>query len=451
MNMKRKSPSMPAATAAKVEELPPKEQPAPAWSPLVRVAFRFVFVYFGLFCLATQISGSLFLLPTSSFRGFGLLWPMRPITFWIADQFFGVAEPLVYGRNSGETLFFWVQTFWLFILAIVATVVWSVVDRRRENYVTLHKWFHLFIRFALAASMFEYGMTKVIPTQFPQPPLNTLITPVGNLSISALLWTTIGASPVYEIFTGCAELIGGILLLAPRTTMLGALICLADSIQVFALNMTYDIGLKQISFHLILLSLLLLAPEFSRLTNFFFLDRSAGPSMQPPLFHSARSNRIALALQILFGLYLAVTYAYINWTYLYSAGDGSPRSPLYGIWNVDELSIDGQARPPVLNDYDRSWRRVIFDLPNTVAIQRLDDSFARYGVSLDVYKNTMALTKGGSKNWKAGFTFKRSGDDRLVLDGEMDGHKIQAQLQLSDFDTFRLLNSRFRWVRPDEP
>jgi len=443
--VKRKSPSV------QVEAPQRPESPVPRWSPLTRIAFRFAFVYFGLFCLSTQIAGSLFQVPFGSFRGFGLLWPMRPITLWIAEKFLGATEPLAYGRNSGETLFFWAQTFWLLILAIVATVVWSLVDRRRENYVTLHKWFHLFIRFALAASMFEYGMTKVIPTQFPRPTLNTLVTPVGNLSISALLWAAIGASPAYEIFTGCAELIGGILLLAPRTTMLGALICLADSIQVFALNMTYDIGVKQISFHLILLSLLLLAPEFSRLTKFFILDQPAGPSLQPRLFESARSNRIALGLQLLFGVYLIGTYAYINWTYLNSAGDGSPRSPLYGIWNVEELSVDGHAWPPVFNDYDRQWRRVIFDLPNIVAVQRLDDSFARYGASIDVYKNTLTLTKGGSRKWKSDFTFERDGDDRLILDGEIDGHKIHAQLQLSEFDTFRLLNSRFRWVRPEEP
>src|SRR5215471_9571113 len=212
------------------------------WPPLLRILFRFSFVYFSLFCLATQISGSLFLLPAASFRGFGPLWPMRSITIWIAEHVFGATEPLVYGRYSGETLFFWAQTLWLLIVALLATVVWSLLDRRRENYVGLHKWFRLFIRFALAASMFEYGMTKIIPTQFPRPPLNTLVTPVGNLSLSALLWTTIGASPAYEIFTGCAEVLGGILLMIPRTTTLGAMICLADMTQVFVLNMTYDIG-----------------------------------------------------------------------------------------------------------------------------------------------------------------------------------------------------------------
>src|SRR5262245_40290259 len=149
------------------------ERPVPYWSPLLRVAFRFSFLYFGLFCLATQISGSLFLIPTISFRGFGLLWPMRPVTFWIASHVFGVTDQLVFSRNSGETLFFWVQTFCILMFALVGTGIWSILDHRRENYVALYKWFRLFVRFALAASMFEYAMTKVIPTQFPRPPLNT--------------------------------------------------------------------------------------------------------------------------------------------------------------------------------------------------------------------------------------------------------------------------------------
>jgi len=420
------------------------------WNPLLRVGFRFAFLYFGMFCLATQIAGSLLQTPTSTFRGFGTLWPMRAITFWVAAHVFGVTDQLVYGRNSGETLFYWVQTFWFLLFAIVGTVVWSALDRRRENYVTLQKWFHLFLRLALSASMFEYGMTKVIPTQFPQPPLTTLVTPVGNLSISALLWTAIGSSPAYEIFTGCAELLGGALLLLPRTTILGALICLADITQVFVLNMTFDIGLKQISFHLILLSLLVLAPECRRLID-FFRGRATGPSTQPDLFASSRANRLAVIAQVLFGAYLVSTYTYINWTYWNSAGDGSPRSPLYGVWNVDLLTVDGEARPVSLNDYDRRWRRVIFDVPGTIGFQRLDDSFARYGASVDVYKHTISLTKGNSRKWKAGFTFEQTSAEALILDGEIDGHSIHAQLQLADFDTFRLLNSRFRWIRPEEP
>ena len=55
------------------------------------------------------------------------------------------------------------MTFCLLVTAIAATVVWSLLDRSRENYAELHKWFRLFIRFALAGQMIAYGMVKVIP------------------------------------------------------------------------------------------------------------------------------------------------------------------------------------------------------------------------------------------------------------------------------------------------
>ena len=155
--------------------------------------------------------------------------------------------------------------------------------------------------------------------------------------------------------------------------------------------------------------------------------------------------------QIVFGLYLVAMYAYINVRFWDVGGGGKPKSPLYGIWNVESISVDGQTRPALLNDYDRRWRRVIFETPDTVTFQRTDDSFARFGVVVDPSRRTVALTKRGSRNWKASFSFDRPSADRLILDGEMDGYRIRTELQLVNFDTFRLLNSPFRWVRPHDP
>src|SRR5262249_11374074 len=178
------------------------------------------------------------------------------------------------------------------------------------------------------SQMFEYGMTKIIPTQFRSPSLNVLVTPAGDLSLETLLWTSIGAAPAYQIFTGCVETLGGILLLAPRTTLLGALISFAALTHVFVLNMTYDIGLKLISFHLILLALFLLAPDFSRLANLLVRNQSAGPSTQPQLFASKHANRIALGVQIAVGVYLLTLQAYANWNYWFAEGGGSEKSAL---------------------------------------------------------------------------------------------------------------------------
>ncbi len=108
------------------------------------------------------------------------------------------------------------RCFWILAVSIAAAGIWSYLDRERKHYAALHQWFHLFIRLALASQMFEYGMTKLIPNQFPAPPLVTLIQPVGHLSLQGLLWASIGASPAYEIFLGGAEILGGLFLLLPR-------------------------------------------------------------------------------------------------------------------------------------------------------------------------------------------------------------------------------------------
>src|ERR1700745_2945471 len=113
----------------------------PRWNLALRIAFRFSLVYFGLYCLATQIITSLFTFKTGAGRNLpdpATLWPLRPVIFWTAAHIFHVNEPLstFFGGNSGssDTRFGWVMTFCLLMIATTSTVVWSLLDRRRENY-----------------------------------------------------------------------------------------------------------------------------------------------------------------------------------------------------------------------------------------------------------------------------------------------------------------------------
>src|SRR6202035_3317982 len=126
--------------------------------------------------------------------------------------------------------------------------------------------------------------------------------------------------------------------------------------------------------------------------NLFFLDRPAGPSTQPPLFATRRANRIALAAQVIFCATLVGVGVYGSWSAWHQFGGGGPKSALYGIWDVDQLAIDGQVRSPLVTDYGR-WRRAMFDIPGRMSFQRMDDSLARFGASIDVKKQTIALTK----------------------------------------------------------
>jgi hypothetical protein len=390
-------------------------------------------VYVALWCAATQVLGGIALTPFGALPALGPLWPMRAITEWTALHLFGVTATFEPG-NSGDTVFYWTQTLWLLCVSVVIAAIWWRFRGATRGEATLWRWFRLFLRFALASQMFYFGMAKVIPTQFVPPALTTLVQPIGNMGLSNLLWIFMGSSTPYQVFTGCAEIAAGLLLLSPRTTPLGALIALADMTQVFALNMAYDVGLKQITFHFIVMALLLLAPDAKRLAGAL-----------------VRSDERVHWPQVAFGAYLLATFAVLQIGQWRAAeSPAHPRSALYGIWDIDELSVDAGVRPAALNDYDRRWRRAIFDFPERMAFERTDDSLARYGVTIDTARRTLMLTKGNSRTWSASFTFEQPAEDQLTLDGEMDGHAVRMRLSRVGMDTFPLLNSDFRWVRPPD-
>jgi uncharacterized membrane protein YphA (DoxX/SURF4 family) len=440
----------------------------PRWNLALRIAFRFWMVYLGLYCLATQIITSLFSLGEGAdFPDPATLWPLRPVIFWTAAHIFHVNAPLspFWGGNSGtsDDMFAWVTAFCLLMIATAATVVWSLLDRSRENYAELHKWFRLFVRFALAGQMIAYGFSKVFPVQMPYPSLTRLLQPFGTLSPMGILWNSMGSAPAYEIFTGCAELAGGLLLIVPRTATLGSLISLAAMIQVFMLE--HDVRCAGKAACLPPHPALLLSPGPRRSTP------SQIPVAEPGhgAFHASATlpwrpgqpDRTCRANDI--GSVARRLYCHQCWGYWNTQGGGRPLPALYGIWEVSQMSIDGQPRPPLLTDSTR-WRRAIFDFPSRncaalykqvihtqsslcMAFQRTDDSIAPYGASVNLPERTLALTKSDDKNWTASFTFQRPAGDQLILDGRMDNHQVHMELQLTDRNKFLLVSRGFHWIQ----
>ncbi len=416
------------------------------WSTGKRLSFRFCFVYFGLYSVCGMFQ-AVIPIPKFDVPDPGTLWPFRQIIFWVAAHLFGARLPLVYADSgSGDKTFDWTEVFCVLIAALIATVAWSLFDRRRANYDVLHKWFRLYIRFCLAATILLYAFDKFIPLQMPYPSLSNLLEPYGNFSPMGVLWRSIGASPAYEIFAGLAELLGAVLLMFPRTVTLGALVCTADMFQVFMLNMTYDIPVKQFSFHLLLMSVFLLVPQMGRIADFFLRDRPVTLKHDGPLFQSPRANRIAIVVQLVLWIGILGMNAYQSRSVWYEYGPGRQRPPLYGIWEVALMTTDGQVRPALLTDEGR-WRRIIFDYPGSMTAQRLDDEIDNFTATIDTQKMSMALTDGKDKNWKALLTFTRPAPDRLVLDGTLNGHKVQIQLKRDDETKFLLESRGFHWVQ----
>ena len=273
------------------------EGAAEGWSAGKRLVFRFCFAYFGLYCLCGLFQ-AVILIPKIDVPDPGTLWPFRQAIFWVAAHLFGAKLPLIFsGSGSGDKTFDWTEVFCVLIAALFATAIWSIFDRRRTSYAPLYKWFRLFIRFSLAATILLYAFDKIVPLQMSFPGLASLLEPYGNFSPMGVLWNSIGASPAYEIFAGLAELLGAVLLMFPRTVTLGALVCAADMSQVFMLNMTYDVPVKQFSFHLHVAVAVPAGAALGGCTDSSCVTGRLASSRRRRCSRSPRANRIAGVVQ----------------------------------------------------------------------------------------------------------------------------------------------------------
>lgn len=413
------------------------------WSLAKRVGFRFVFAYLVLYNLPFPLGEPTF--TDNIAQKYDDLW--QPVVAWVGEHVLHLSYEISFApTGSGDTTHRYIQALCFLTLAALATLLWSALDRERPGYERLYKWLRLYVRFVLGYTMMVYGASKIIPLQMPAPSLARLIEPYGDSSPMGLLWTFVGASTQFEILSGLAEMLGGVLLILPRTTLLGALVCLADTAMILTFNMCYDVPVKLYSLHLLLMSVFLVAPDLRRLLNLFLLNRGAEAPYSPPLFRRARLERASLVLQVLFGLYLAGLSMYGVYEFAKAAGPYAPKPPLYGIWMVDEFSLDGEARPPLTTDAAR-WQRVIFQRAKSLTIQPMTGPNQTFTLELNEEAKTLSLGKPDDENWKASLTFDKSDEGRMTLEGEADGHKIQARLTRFDESTFLLKSRGFHWVQ----
>lgn len=407
------------ANAAEEENTPPA-------SPASAALLRFVAVYFATYMLG--------LVP-------------RPLASLVATRMLGAPGTLALtSTGSGDRAIDWAGALCAFGFAAAVTAAWTALQPRPRSDRWLRQWSQFGAGAMLGSIMVSYGMMKVFPVQMPAPTLMRLLEPLGQFSPMGVLWTFMGVSPGYQTFTGLVEFVGGVLLFWSRTTVLGALLCLMAAGQIFALNLAYDVPVKLFSLHLILLALFLLAPHAARLVRAVIHDASLVPpdTSATGLRRRRRwlAGRTVLALLVVL---TATSTAYQSWR---RVGPNAPRSPLYGIWDVVELRVDGTVRPPLVTDQQR-WRRLVFDQPGLMGVQRMDETFVVRRVKVDTAARSIDLLGlvGGDMGR---LQYDDAKTSTMTLSGSVDGQATVMRLERVDHTQFTLLQRGFRWVQ-DRP
>jgi hypothetical protein len=127
-------------------------------------------------------------------------------------------------------------------------------------------------------------------------------------------------------------------------------------------------------------------------------------------------------------------------------GGGRPRSPLYSIWNVEQLSVNCKA-PSVFLAGNCRHRRVVFDPADGMFVQSMDEPFSSFRARIDTRGQKLVLTEDGKQEWEGEFTCQRLSPNQLIVDGEMDDHRLHIQLQLVNPDDFPLVRRGFQWLQ----
>jgi len=262
----------------------------------------------------------------------------------------------------------------------------------------------------------------------------------GESSPAGLLWTFMGASPVYQAFTGLAELLASALLLSRRTTPLGSLVAVAVLANVVMMNFCYDVPVKSLSSLLLLSAVFLAAHDGRRIVDALVLNRPT-PAQDlgaPLLGPRLRCARVVAKL----GFILLVA-----WTPVQVSRNMAERraqavdGPFFGAWAVERITLDG-AQPT--RDEAR-WRQLAVPAAPIAVVRRARGEPLVFGLEHDAAASTITLTALDEAASVHVLKVERPAADELVLRGSMGG-AIEVHLRRIDLEHAPLLARGFHWI-----
>lgn len=414
------------------------------WSVSRKISFRFISIFFFLYMfpfpidqipwLGEHLSGWY-----ADFWGF--------LNKWSAGVFFGIDEFPPGNGGSGDRTHDWVQIFTVVLISIIGGTVWSVLDRNRRSYAKLWRWFHIILVYNLAYWLFVYGFIKAFGEQFGNIGIARMLETYGESSPMRILWTFMSVSEPYEQFSGWSETIAGLLLLFRRTRTLGALAAAGVMLNVFTMNMTYDVPVKLFSFRLMLQGIYIALADRERLLAFFLKNRSVGAVNWPPFFKVAWKNRLLLALQVILMGYIIVDQ--YRGSVQYEIDPNQPKPALYGIHDVEQFIINGDTLPPLTTDTVR-WSKAFMDVPffggtQYFVIKGMDNRNRYLQAEIDSVAQQLSLRPLRDTVNVYQFDYKWV-EGNLSLDGIFEGDTLQIETRYFNPDDFILKSRGFNWI-----
>lgn len=411
-----------------------------SWSLFEKIGFRFVSIYFLLIILfqnngAFPFWDKLFAYPMD--------W-LEKLIPWLGANFYYTADEAVARMSgSGDTLFDYLVILTVFLIAIIGAVIWSLLDRKRNDYAKMYYWLTVAIRYYIGLMLISYGMVKVIQLQFAYPGLYRMLNTYGESSPMGLAWTFLGFSKGYNLFMGLAEMCAGLLLFR-RTMTFGAILTLMTALNIMAVNYFYDVPVKILSTHLVVMTLFLLSRDIKRLALFFFTTISTQLKViERPVLNKG----VNIVMNSFKALLLGYVFIYGFITTLDSEklyGSKAPNPELYGAYEVTNFVLNGDT----ITNYkdEKLWKNIVIQREGSLQIKKFNNTNHYYGLEKDSLQDRLKLTNWRDETDNYYLNYRKIDSTGLDFNFISKGDTIYgASKRLNDKD-FLLSNRGFHWI-----
>lgn len=330
--------------------------------------------------------------------------------------------------GSGDSAFYFTVVLFLLIATFFITIIIKYFIKDNEKLNKIVSFSISYSKYFLAYYLMFYGFTKLNYGQFPFPDLMRLDQKLGDFSPMGLLWTFLGYSNTYSTFGAICEIFAGVLLLIRRTHILGALISFGVMLNVFILNISYDVPVKLFSLHLVLISIYIIHQHLYKIILFL-----TGHSAKLDFKRIELKNKWLKIGRILF-ISIVVFSASL---FLFSINKISENQYLTGIYTTQNFEIKGTT--------NNKWEKFI--LENKKATIFLEDnSIHQYFAEIDSTKQILTLKYTINSSTKYHLNYKLKPENNLELKGIFLSDTIKANFKITKLKDFELMNRKFHWI-----
>ncbi len=416
------------------------------WKKWQKVVFRFFTIFLALLTIVAynpilQVIDSNFM---QQLKFFALL---IPFVSWVDDHILHLGySPEIHMNFFSDNRFGVILLFVISVLTIVGTIIWSILDKKRNNYNRFYFWFSNYLAYYVSIAVMGYALIKVIPVQAPYPAADELLIRWGNLRDWEILFKFLGTSPLYVQFCGWIEVVASIMILFKRLRVLGALLMITALMQIVVLNIFYINGVVLLSAILLLATLFIIARAIPKLYLIFVKHQPV--SLEQNSYELTTPWKKYVLIILCFSpVWKIYNTSSLAWKTHTKRMTNQRNQKLY---EVSLFKIENDTLAPLTTDTVR-WKYVcLLDYgPGNKRMVKfnMQEKVEKYIYTLDTLQKTMTKFNKTDTTLNDIFTFKKLDNGNMELNGKWNRQNIFMRLKNMPIDSMTLIKDKFYFMQ----